>query len=95
MKSACPIEKGVIWTDGFGTINAAHVIAAIAMALQPMQVTQLALIRNYNRAPSKLNFDKLIDNLWATTLSGNIYCIIFCSLNDKIPTLLSRFINFK
>ncbi|XP_073989533.1 uncharacterized protein isoform X3 [Rhodnius prolixus] len=76
MKSACPIEKGVIWADGFGTINAAHVIAAIAMALQPMQVTQLALIRNYNRAPSKLNFDKLIDNLWATTLSGDLAEVI-------------------
>ncbi|KAK9507822.1 hypothetical protein O3M35_007596 [Rhynocoris fuscipes] len=75
-KSACPIEKGVVFTEDFNTVNAGHIIGAIAMALQPMQLAQSALIRGNSRVSSIAKYNKLIDNLWAVTLAGDLAEII-------------------
>lgn len=70
-KSACPIEKGVVRTKGFGTVSLNHVISGIATALQPMQV-QLNQMLEGNMENNRYEDNMYIDNKWVSTFAGDL-----------------------
>ncbi|XP_014277470.1 uncharacterized protein [Halyomorpha halys] len=70
-KSACPIEKGVVRTKGFGTVSLNHVISGIAAALQPLQVLPYQMLdTNMNNNSYEENMH--IDNKWVSTFAGDL-----------------------
>ncbi|CAH1407732.1 unnamed protein product [Nezara viridula] len=70
-KSACPIEKGVVRTKGFGTVSLNHVISAIAAALQPLRVQPDQMLEG-NMNNNRYEENMYVDNKWVSTFSGDL-----------------------
>ena len=71
MWSACPIEKGVVSVGKYGTVSPNHIIAAVASSLAPLSVMQKYIFKE-GHIPSRIEEIKVVSNLWASTLAGNI-----------------------
>ncbi|PSN55359.1 hypothetical protein C0J52_01817, partial [Blattella germanica] len=82
--SRCPIEDGVVYTRQWGTVSPGVVLAALAAALEPQNVSISLILTEpdpVNDTEEKvekferykvLSLSAVLDNIWASTLAGEV-----------------------